>query len=179
MASDGRGRLRAHGVIVGARGGAGWIWRNTGEAGFGRAARTKSTSRAVDGPPGSRRLIRLRGRSLAWTLLGAQSATAVVAALVAWGIRDRETAVAALFGGGVAVAPTAWFAVKVYPRARRLKPAEILGAMYRAELGKLVLTAALFWLGALLFGSHFGALMIACMACLSMNWLMVAVTRFD
>ena len=122
---------------------------------------------------------RLRGRSLAWALLGAQIAAAVVATFVVWGVRGRAAAIAALFGGVVAVAPTAWFAITVYPRADRFKPAQILGAIYRAELGKLILTASLFWVGALLFGNHFAPLMITCMACLSMNWVMLAVAKID
>jgi len=125
-----------------------------------------------------RHQVRLRGTSLAWALLDAQIATAVVATFVVWIVHGRAAAIAALFGGVVAVAPTGWFAITVYPRANRFKPAEILGAMYRAEVGKLVLTAALFWIGALLFGNHFAPLMMTCMACLAMNWMLLAITKF-
>lgn len=126
-----------------------------------------------------RRQVRLRGKTLAWALVGAQIATAVVATFAVWVVRGRAAAIAALFGGVVAVAPSAWFAITVYARAERFKPAQILGAIYRAEAGKLVLTASLFWIGALLFGGHFAPLMITCMACLAMNWVMLAVAKFD
>lgn len=121
----------------------------------------------------------LRGKSLAWALLGAQVAAAAVATFMVWVVSGRAAAVAALFGGVVAVAPSAWFTITVYLRADRFKPAQILGAIYRAEMGKLILTGALFWAGALLFGNHFAPLMFTCMACLSMNWVMLAVAKFD
>ncbi|MFI4969518.1 MAG: ATP synthase subunit I [Lysobacterales bacterium] len=112
-------------------------------------------------------------------MLGAQIATTVAATFVAWAARGRSAAIAALFGGIVAVVPTAWFAIKTYPRPGRFKPVEILGATYRAEVGKLVLTASLFWIGAVLFRTQFAPLMLTCIACLSMNWLMLAIARFD
>ena len=122
--------------------------------------------------------MRSSGGSPVWALLGAQVATAAAAAIVAWAARGRSAAMAAAFGGLVAVAPTAWFAVKTHPRPGRFKPAEILGATYRAEVGKLLLTASLFWIGAVLFGAEFAPLMLTCIACLAMNWLMLAVGRF-
>jgi F0F1-type ATP synthase assembly protein I len=112
-------------------------------------------------------------------LLGAQIATAVVAALLVWFVRGSSAAIAALFGGTVAIAPTAWFAIKTYPRPGRYKPVEILGATYRAELGKLLLTASLFWIGVVFFGNQFAPLMMTCVACLSMNWLMLTMARFN
>ncbi len=127
---------------------------------------------------GHRSEVRLRGRSPVWALLGAQVATAGVAALLAWIVRGPPDAKAAMFGGVVAVAPTAWFAARTQARAGRSGPADMLGATYRAEVGKLLLTAALFWLGVVLFGDHFAPLLLTCIACLSMNWLMLAITRF-
>src|ERR1700752_799482 len=121
--------------------------------------------------------LRLRGGSTAWALVGAQSLTAAVAALVVligWG---RDAALAALFGGIAVIAPTVYFAAKVRFRAGGATAAEVLGAFYRAEVGKLILTALLFWIGALLFGPHFAPLILTSIACLAMNWVMVAVTR--
>jgi F0F1-type ATP synthase assembly protein I len=123
--------------------------------------------------------VRLRGRSMAWALLGAQTTTTVIAALVVWAVRGESAAIAALFGGVVAIAPAAWFAVKMYPRHASYKAAEVLGATYRAEVGKLILTASLFWIGVMLFRTQFAPLMLTCIACLSMNWLMLAVARFN
>jgi F0F1-type ATP synthase assembly protein I len=123
--------------------------------------------------------VRLRGKSPARVLLGAQIATTASAALLTEAFRGTPAAMAALFGGAVAIAPTAWFGIKMQPRAGRSGPEEMVGAMYRAEVGKLLLTASLFWIGAMLFGDHFAALILTCAACLSMNWLVLAIARFD
>ncbi len=121
--------------------------------------------------------MRLRGVALALNLCGAQIATAAIAATLIGLFWGRAAAAAALFGGAVAIVPTAYFTVRLYLRRGGSSGAETLGAFYRAETGKLLLTVFLFWLGALLFGNHFAALMITCAACLSMNWLMLAVTK--
>jgi len=123
--------------------------------------------------------LRLRGGSLAWGLCVAQAITATVAAVVVWVVWGHQAALAALFGGVVAIVPTLYFAAKVYLRANGATAAEVLGAFYRAEVGKLILTALLFWIGALMFGQHFAPLIITCMACLAMNWVMVWLTRAD
>jgi ATP synthase protein I len=121
--------------------------------------------------------LRARGRSTAWALVSAQTLTAGIAAvivLIGWG---PAAALAACFGGVVVIAPTVYFAAKVGTGTGRANAAEVLGAFYRAEVGKLILTALLFWIGALLFGRHFAPLMITCIACLAMNWVMLAVTK--
>jgi F0F1-type ATP synthase assembly protein I len=121
--------------------------------------------------------LRLRGGSTAWALVGAQALTAAIAAMVVWIGWGHAAALAALFGGLVVVLPTVYFAAKVHLRAGQATAAEVLGAFYRAEVGKLILTAFLFWIGALLFGRYFAPLIITSFACLAMNWVMVAVTR--
>ena len=121
--------------------------------------------------------LRLRGGSTAWALVGAQTLTAAVAGvvvLIGWG---RTAALAALFGGSAVIAPSVYFAAKVRLRAGGATAAEVLGAFYRAEVGKLILTALMFWIGALLFGPYFAPLILTSIACLAMNWVMVAVTR--
>jgi ATP synthase protein I len=121
--------------------------------------------------------LRLRGGSPARALLVAQILTAVIAAvvvLIGWG---RAAALAALFGGFVVVLPTLFFAAKVRLRAGQATAVEVLGAFYRAEVGKLILTAVMFWIGALFFGRYFAPLIITAVACLAMNWVIVAVTK--
>jgi len=119
--------------------------------------------------------LRPRGRSTAWALVSAQALTAAIATLIVWIGWGPGAALAACFGGVVVVAPTIYFAAKVgLPRSNA---AEVLGAFYKAEVGKLILTALLFWIGALLFGAYFAPLMITCIACLAMNWVMLAVTK--
>lgn len=123
--------------------------------------------------------LRLRGGSLAWGLCGAQAITATVATVVVWIVWGHQAALAALFGGVVAIVPTLYFAAKIYLRAGGATAAEVLGAFYRAEVGKLILTALLFVIGAKMFGQHFAPLIITCLACLAMNWVMVWLSRAD
>lgn len=119
--------------------------------------------------------LHLRDGSPAIGLCVMQMITALVATAVVGWFWGGAAALAALFGGIVAIVPAAYFAAKVRLRAKSSKPADVLGAFYRAEFGKLVLTALLFWIGALMFGAHFAPLMLTCIACLAMNWLMLAV----
>ncbi len=73
--------------------------------------------------------------------------------------------------------PTAYFAARVYLRGGGTRAAEVLAGFYRAEFGKLLLTALLFFLGASLFGKHFAPLILTSTACLAMNWLILAIAN--
>ena len=117
--------------------------------------------------------------SLAWALCAGQTITTALAAVVAWVVADKAASLAALFGGMVVILPAAYFAAKIYLRRGGSQAQEILGTFYRAELGKLLLTALLFFVGAQLFGKHFAPLMLTCTACLAVNWLLLAVAKID
>jgi F0F1-type ATP synthase assembly protein I len=124
-----------------------------------------------------KRMDRLRAGSTAWALVGGQALTAAIAGLVVWIGWGPAAALAAMFGGLVVILPTLYFAAKVYLGAGGTTAAEVLGTFYRAETAKLVLTALLFWIGAKWFGQHFAPLILTSIACLAMNWVMVAVTK--
>ena len=124
-------------------------------------------------------MVDLRGVSPGWALCMAQTATTVLAVIVTWVLLGRSASVAALFGGMVAIVPALYFAVRVGMRREATQAKEILGTFYQAELVKLLLTAFLFLIGALLFGKHFAPLMLTCVACLAMNWVMLAVVKFE
>jgi ATP synthase protein I len=119
----------------------------------------------------------LRGVSPAWRLCAAQLVTAALAMIVAWVVSGTDAAMAALFGGMVAVVPAVFFAIRVGLRRGTSEAKDVLGAFYQAELGKLLLTAFLFFIGARMFGKHFAPLMLTCVACLAMNWVMLAVAK--
>lgn len=118
----------------------------------------------------------LRGVSPVWLLCGAQCVVALVAGAITWWLAGAAAAGAALFGGAIVVLPGLWFARKALSRPGELEAKQVLGAFYRAELGKLLLTTLLFFIAALAFGKHFAALMLTCVACLAMNWVLLAVT---
>ena len=119
----------------------------------------------------------LRGISPVWGLCLAQAITTVVAVSIAWATIDRAAAGAALFGGMTAIVPALYFAFKVARKRGVTDADEVLGAFYRAEVGKLFLTLLLFALGVRWFGEHFAPLMLTCVACLAMNWVMLAVAK--
>jgi ATP synthase protein I len=119
----------------------------------------------------------VRGGSTAWALLGGQALTAAVAGLLVWIGWGPAAALAAMFGGMVVILPTLYFAAKVYLRAGNATAAEVLGTFYRAEAMKLVLTVVLFGAGAKWFGQHFAPLILTAIACMAVNWVMVAVTK--
>lgn len=113
----------------------------------------------------------------ALVLCGAQALTAMLAAIVVFAVYGWDAGKAALFGGLVIIAPSAYFAAQVHLRAKAATAGEALGVFYRAETGKLILVALGFWIGALWFGQHFAPLMLTAMACLAVNGLLLAVTR--
>ncbi|MEO8160895.1 MAG: ATP synthase subunit I [Arenimonas sp.] len=86
---------------------------------------------------------------------------------------------AAFFGGLAVLVPSLWFAARMRASSGTTDARKALGALYVAEVGKLVLVALLLLVGALVFGKHYAALMLTCMACLAMNWVVLAVARFD
>ncbi len=111
-------------------------------------------------------------------LLGAiQATTALVCAVAAWLLAGRGAALAAIFGGLVVVLPGMYFAARFKLRAGEGGAKDALGAFYRAEVGKLLLTALMFVVGAQVFGRHFAALMLTTVACLAANWVVLAFAR--
>ena len=118
-----------------------------------------------------------RAGSTAWALVGGQTLTAAIAGLVVWIGWGPTASLAAMFGGSVVILLTLYFAAKVYLGAGATTAADVLGTFYRAETAKLVLTAVLFWIGAKWFGQHFAPLILTTIACLAVNWVMVAVTK--
>ena len=124
-------------------------------------------------------MVGLRGVSTASALCVAQAITTAIAVFIAWTVSGSAAATAALFGGLVAIVPALYLAVRIGVRRDTAQAKEILGAFYQGELVKLLLTGLMFFIGALLFGKHFAPLIFTCMACLAMNWLILAFARFE
>jgi len=108
----------------------------------------------------------------------AQVAIALIAAAVFAACSGRASAMASLYGGAVALMPTVYFAVRVFWKQQGRDPQRLVAAMYRAELGKLVLTALLFAFGVKVFAEQFLALMVTYVACLLAYWLVMARVGF-
>ena len=121
----------------------------------------------------------LRGAAIARAVCLVQLGMLVIAASVTGAIWGRTQAIAALYGGLVALIPTAYFAYRVFARRKTQDPGQMLGAFYLGEFGKLGLTAVMFWLGVALFAKQFLALMVTYAACLLAYWLVLAWLGFD
>ena len=106
-----------------------------------------------------------------------QSLAIAVCVTVAAVVGGRAEASASLFGGLAVFLPSLWFSRRMRATSGTTDARKALANVYVAELGKLVLVALLLYVGALLFGAHYAALMLTCMACLAMNWVLLAVTR--
>lgn len=115
-------------------------------------------------------------RKLAVSVVVWQIGIALVSAALFW-LWSPGAAAAALFGGAVIAVPTAWFALAVLVRGAAKMPRKMPGVFYRAEATKLILMAFGFVLGALWFGNRFAPLILTAMACLAVNWGMLAAGR--
>lgn len=138
-----------------------------------------SAPRPARGDPAKGDKVHFRAVSPAWLLCVAQGVTTALMVLATLAISGSAAAMAALFGGLTVMLPALYFAARVGLGRNKLKAKAVLGAFYQAEFGKLLLTAFLFWIGALLFGKHFAPLMLTSVACLAMNWVLLAVARTD
>jgi ATP synthase protein I len=112
----------------------------------------------------------LRGAAIARAVCLAQLGILAVAALLTYGLWGRPQAIAAAYGGLVAVVSTAYFALHALILSEGKAPAKVVGAFYRGEAGKFVLTAALFVIGVKLFAPDFLFLMATFVACQLVYW---------
>ena len=120
----------------------------------------------------------LRGAAIARAVCLVQLGILALSALLTGGVWGRPQAIAAMYGGLVALIPTAWFAFRVFGRKAQ-DPRQMVGVFYQGEIGKFALTALLFGLGAVLFAQQFLALMLTYVACLLAYWLVLARMGFD
>jgi F0F1-type ATP synthase assembly protein I len=66
----------------------------------------------------------------------------------------------------------------MFAGARNKSPQEVVGAMFRGEIGKFALTAVMFAIGVKLFATHFLALLAAYIACFPAYWVVMARASF-
>lgn len=123
---------------------------------------------------------RVRGKTVAVTVCLIQVSISLAAAMVAGAKGGEQHAMAALYGGLVAIVPAAYMALRMFraPPADAA-PATFAIAFYRGEMGKMVLTALLFWLGVVLFAGEFLSLMSSYIASLFAYWLVMATMRLE
>jgi len=89
----------------------------------------------------------------------------------------ESLAVSFLVGGLIQIVPQAWFAQQAFKYTGARHAPAVVRAMYRAEAGKIVLTAALF---AIVFTTgkqwNYAALFAAFVLMIPLQWLINATT---
>jgi ATP synthase protein I len=112
----------------------------------------------------------LRGAAIAWAVCLVQIGVLGIAALLTGAIWGRPQAIASAYGGLVALMSTAYFAFYALIRSEGKTPQQAVGTFYRGEVGKFVLTAALFAIGTKLFAQEFVFLMLTFVVCQLVYW---------
>ena len=116
----------------------------------------------------------MRGASIGRAVCLVQLGILVLAAGLTGSFLGKPQALAALYGGLVAMLPTAYFALRLFGRRANGNPADAVGAFYIGEVGKFALTVLLFGVGVKLFAEQFLPLIATYGACLLAYWLVLA-----
>lgn len=114
--------------------------------------------------------------AIALSVIRAQAGIAVIAVLVAYGLRGKPAALAAAYGSLTALVPTIYVALRVFARRVPDAPQQMAGAFFQAQIGKFALTAVMFAFGAMMLAKQFPALLAAYVACLAAYWVVLART---
>lgn len=123
--------------------------------------------------------LHLRGVKLAWAVCLTQLLITLMAALIVGFLAGVAAVPASLYGGLVAIVPTAYFGLRVYLRRNSNEPKDVLGSFYRGEIGKFALTALMFFFGVKMFGTQFLPLLTTYVACLIAYPAVLLAARID
>lgn len=126
-----------------------------------------------------RKWLHLRGVKLAWAVCLTQLFITLMSALVVGLFAEAAAVKASIYGGFIAIVPTAYFAVRVYLRRNGDAPRDVVGSFYRGEIGKFALTALMFFFGVKLFGTQFLPLLGTYVACLVAYPAVLLAARID
>lgn len=111
---------------------------------------------------------------VATSVIGTQAGIAVAAAAAAYGVGGKQAAFAAAYGGLTALVPTVYFALRVFAQRDPVAPGDVVGAFYRAEVGRFGLTVAMFFVGVAVFAKQFLPMMLSYMSGLLAYWVVMA-----
>lgn len=126
-----------------------------------------------------RKWLHLRGVKLAWAVCLTQLLITLIAALIVGIFAGAAAVKASVYGGFIAIVPTAYFAVRVYLRRNGNEPKDVVGSFYRGEIGKFALTALMFFFGVKMFGAQFLPLLATYMVCLVAYPAVMVAARID
>lgn len=112
-----------------------------------------------------------QGWGLARQVVGVQTLIAGIAALLTFHAHGGAASAAAAWGGLTAIGPTLYFAWRLFQRHVHESPEDVVGGAFRGEIGKIVLTALMFFWGVVLFAEHYAVLLVTFMACTVAYWV--------
>ncbi len=115
--------------------------------------------------------MRPRGKRLMLNILLGQMVIGAIALLLSWTWSGVEAAQAATFGAGTAIVPGLYFALRVFATPPGTPPQRMLAKLYAGEVGKLVLTAVLFYGAVKWYPTQLLPVILTYVACLSVNWV--------
>src|SRR3546814_3276342 len=102
----------------------------------------------------------------------AQLGIAALIAAACGGYYGVSHAVASLWGGLTAILPTVYFAWRALVRRPQETPTDVVGAVFRGEIGKIGMTAVRFWVGVIRFAGQLLALLVTS-ATFKLAWCLV------
>ncbi|MGQ0697187.1 MAG: ATP synthase subunit I [Panacagrimonas sp.] len=123
--------------------------------------------------------LHLRGVKLAWAVCLTQLLITLIAASIVGLLAEMAAVKASLYGGLIAIVPTAYMGLRVYLRRNSDEPKDVLGSFYRGEIGKFALTALMFFFGVKMFGTQFLPLLATYMVCLIAYPAVMVAARID
>lgn len=126
-----------------------------------------------------RKQLHLRGAGLAWALGLVQGLISLGVALIVLVSVGSVAATAAVYGGLIAIIPTAFFALRVFLRRPDASPRDVVRGVYRGEFGKFVLTVLMFIGGVVWFGDQFLFVLCGYISCIAAYPVVMATARID
>lgn len=108
---------------------------------------------------------------MARQVIGVQALIVGLAALYANHAFGALAGGAAVWGGLTAIVPTLYFAWRLFQRHASESPEDVVGGAFRGQIGKMVLTALMFFWGVVLFAEHYAVLLVSFMACTVAYWI--------
>ncbi len=117
----------------------------------------------------------MTNRSTIATVFVGQSLVTIVAAVVWLMAAGSFSGLAALAGGGIAILPGAYFAIKVFSVPADAPLKMLANAFYKGEALKFVITVVLFIIALQWFADNFLPLVTTYIAALLVYWLALRV----
>lgn len=117
----------------------------------------------------------MTNRSTIATVFVGQFVVTVIAAALWLLAAGSLSGLAALAGGGIAILPGAYFAVKVFSVPPNAPPKRLVHAFYKGEALKFVITVVLFIIALQWFADDFLPLLTTYIAALLVYWLALRV----